>query len=244
MVEKHNQGIKALYRSRSEMIEDKKKKGDIKYNWWTKTKYCKPYTSILFVPPTPHGVLANMMRKREQFLNENSKMHIKIVEKGGIKFKNFIVKADPFQKSKCETKCPFCQAQPQLKVKENSIGLCTTPNVGYRIKCDTCKASYEGETARLAKTRIREHLDDLIKQKPASPLIKHINTHHPEDGGKTQFSVEVTGRFSSALSRQSDEAVRIRNSAKASTKFMNSKHEFNAAPIRRLAVLKSHESTY
>ena len=78
------------------------------------------------------------------------------------------------------------------------------------------------ETARLAKTRIREHLDDLLKQKSGSPLIKHINNHHPLEGGQTQFSVEVTGRFSSALSRQSDEAVRIRNSAKASTNFMNS----------------------
>ena len=117
------------------------------------------------------------------------------------------------------------------------------PNVGYRIKCDTCKARIEGETARLAKTRIREHLDDLLKQKSGSPLIKHINNHHPLEGGQTQFSVEVTGRFSSALSRQSDEAVRIRNSAKASTNFMNSKHEFNAAPIRRLAVLRTHAGT-
>ena len=243
MVENHNQGIKALYRNRSEMIEDKKKKGDVKYNWWSKGKGSKPYTSILFVPPTPHGVLAKEMRKREQSLNQNNNMHIKIVEKGGIKFKNFVVKADPFPKSKCEYKCPFCQPQPQLKVQENSIDLCTTPNVGYRIKCDTCKATYEGETARLAKTRIREHLDDLLKQKSGSPLIKHINNHYPLEGGQTQFSVEVTGRFSSALSRQSDEAVRIRNSAKASTNFMNSKHEFNAAPIRRLAVLRTHAGT-
>ena len=86
-------------------------------------------------------------------------------------------------------------------------------------------------------------MDDLTKQKSGSPLIKHIINHHPQEGGQTQFSVEVTGRFSSALKRQSDEAVRIRNSAKASTNFMNSKHEFNAAPIRRLAVLKTHAST-
>ena len=55
------------------MIEDKKKKGDVKYNWWSKGKGSKPYTSILFVPPTPHGALASMMRKREQSLNESAK---------------------------------------------------------------------------------------------------------------------------------------------------------------------------
>ena len=64
---------------------------------------------------------------------------------------------------------------------------------------------------------VTEHLDDLVKQKSGSPLIKHINQHHPQEGDQTLFSVEVTGRFSSALSRQSDEAVRIRHSAKAST---------------------------
>ena len=82
-----------------------------------------------------------------------------------------------------------------------------------------------------------------MKQKSGSPLIKHINQHHPQEGDQTLFSVEVTERFSSALSRQSDGAVRIRNSAKASTNFMNSKHEFNAAPIRRLAVLRTHAGT-
>ena len=43
-------------------------------------------------------------------LNQNRDMKIKIVESGGTKFKNMIMKRDPFPEKKCENNiCPFCQ---------------------------------------------------------------------------------------------------------------------------------------
>ena len=69
-----------LYRSRSEMIAAKAQKNSLSNNWWQKNSESgKVYTDILFVPPTPNGRLAKMLRKREAELNSKSKMSIKIV---------------------------------------------------------------------------------------------------------------------------------------------------------------------
>ena len=242
LVQKSNLSTQPLFRTRAQMLEDKKFKGKNATNWWKSKPNCKkPFTSILFVPPTPNGELASLMKKRERMLNENSNMNIKIVEKSGVKVKRFLVQADPFLKTNCDSvKCPFCQAQPQLETNRKMKTHCKTPNVGYRIECKSCGATYEGETARLVKSRAIEHVNDLEKKKTSSPLIKHMHTHHPQEGGTTKFELSVTGKFRDALTRQADESVRIRNSAKASEKFMNAKSEFNAAPIRRLALVKTH----
>ena len=243
LVDQDNQGTKPLYRMRSEMLNDKKLKGKNGQNWWSKCKSGKSFTSILFVPPTPNGGLAKLLRIREKSLNENSDMRIKIVEKGGIKIKNLLVKADPFPKAICASeKCPFCQAQPQLSVKTRKNFTCTTPNVGYSIQCLHCNATYEGETARIARSRAQEHLNDLKQEKASSPLVKHLKVHHSQEEPK--FQIKITGKFFDALSRQADEAVRIKSSAKASDNFMNSKSEFNSAPVRRLAVANSHSQIH
>ena len=52
--------------------------------------------------------------------------------------------------------------------------MCTPPNVGSWIRCDTNKASYGGETVKVTKTRIKGQLDNLLKQKLGCTLIKHI----------------------------------------------------------------------
>ena len=58
------------------------------------------------------------------------------------------------------------------------------------------------------------------------------------------FQIKITGKFFDALSRQADEAVRIKSSAKASENSMNSKSEFNSAPVRRLTVANSHSQIH
>ena len=89
-----------LYRNRDEMTKAKKLKNRETNTWWLKPN-CKEsekqYTSVLFVPPTPNGELANLLKKRERELNLNSKMNIRIIEKGGIEMRNLVVNKNPFE---------------------------------------------------------------------------------------------------------------------------------------------------
>ena len=64
--------------------------------------------------------------------------------------------------------------------------------------------------------------------------MKHLRVHHPE--GDAKFKFKTTKKFYDALSRQADEAVRINNANSA--QLINSKSEFNSAPIGRVKLDK------
>ena len=49
-----------------------------------------------------------------------------------------------------------------------------------------------------------------------------------------KFKMEITGLFRDALTRQADEAVRIKNCEKS--ELLNSKSQFNNAPISRIVI--------
>ena len=104
----------------------------------------------------------------------------------------------------------------------------------YRWICTKCKSTYEGESARQNTVRAIEHLKDLQKNRRNSPLMKHLRVHHPE--GAAKFKFKTTKRFYDALSRQADEAVRINDASSAH--LINSKSEFNSAPIGRVKLDK------
>ena len=160
----------------------------------------------------------------------NTNMNIKIVEKGGIKIKNILVKKNPFPAGKCTIlHCPFCNNDKYLKISSENRKHCSSHNVGYTIKCTKCDATYEGETSRKAAVRAIEHSSDLKKFNPESPLVKHLNLH--PDG--TEFEFRIRSQFYDALSRQADESVRIQNAASAC---LNSKSEFNAPKIARITM--------
>ena len=86
---------------------------------------------------------------------------------------------------------------------------CRSHNVGYRISCDSCNMTYEGESHRMISVRASEHVRDLRKGAKNSPLYKqkHKVSQHPNRG--CSFKIEVTGSFLNALSRQADESARI-----------------------------------
>ena len=222
-----------IFRNRKELDERKKLKKNAPQDWWKKQpNSAKSPTAILFVPPTPHGKLAKALRQREAELNSNSKMSIRIIEKGGVKVKSLLTKADPFPNNeKCDVKfCPFCDPFPQLQVDPNQD--CKSHNVGYSISCDSCDMKYEGETHRKIGVRGSEHVKDLKKKSEANPLYKHQTMHHPQ-GGCT-FKLKVTGKFIDALSRQADEGVRIQ---KLADRCMNSKSEFHKPAIKRISII-------
>ena len=88
-------------------------------------------------------------------------------------------------------------------------------------------------TSRKAANRAREHNRDLEKGDQNSPLVKHLLQNHPQGA---EFKFKRNRQFDDALTRQSEESVRIQSSAQAC---MNSKAEFNAPPIPRIIVENS-----
>ena len=243
MLEDDRNGIKPLFGARSwNKNERDEKKRNKRVNWYKNTNEGSiKYKSVLFVPPTPGGILAKEMKKREKELNKNKEERIKIVEKGGIKVENLLMKKDPFTKEKCSEKlCPLCKDES----KKNNI-ICNSNNVGYRWLCCTCQTKnklkvYEGETSRSARLRGIEHVKSYIGKTNDSVLYKHKMLEHEDED--VEFKMEITGVFRDALSRQADESVRIQ--ARSNAELMNSKSEFNHPPIARVVIEKKSKFGY
>ena len=136
---------------------------------------------MLFVVPTPGGVLASELRKREADLNKHSDERIKIVEKGGLKVKDILNSKNSAKKSQCSKEtCPLCKDSTFVRVNPEKHQLpCNTNNIGYRWRCLKCKDNesvkvYEGESGRSARVRGLEHLKDLEKKRQKSVLYKPV----------------------------------------------------------------------
>jgi hypothetical protein len=243
MLEDDKGGVKPMYRSRDWNIDEKNiKKSEKKSNWWNTQKSKIQYKSVLFVTPTPGGVLAKELQKREEELNKNTKERIKIVEKGGLKMKDILAPKNPFKKSNCNKKtCPLCTKSEFVDTHLDEVKIpCSTNNVGYRWLCLTCEERdkvkvYDGETGRSARLRGGEHLRDLEKKREKSVLYKHKMSDHPHENVK--FKMEITKKFKDALTRQANEAVRI--FSRPSHETLNSKSEFNHPPLSRVVVEKT-----
>ena len=238
MLEDDRKNVKPLFRSRDwNKAEREATKRNKKIHWYRNEESKIQYKSILFVPPTPGGVLAKQMKEREEELNKFSDERIKIVEKGGRNIESLLAKKDPFGKENCTEKlCPLCNNSGKNKMDI----ACNTNNVGYRWTCTTCKedkkiAVYEGETSRSARLRGLEHISGKNNKQPDNVLYKHQLKEHKNE--TATFEMEITGTFKDALSRQADEAVRIY--ARQGHELMNSKSEFNHPPVSRIIVEKN-----
>ena len=248
-VENENLGLKPLYRNRSQILIDRAKKKNQKYNWF-KGKGHQNFTSVLFVPPTPGSKLAKMIQEREAELNKNSKGRIKVVEQGGQKLKNILSKKNPFPTLDCVRRfCPFCRDTEYsvAAIKKPMRKSCSTPNVGYEIVCQNCKenglnAVYYGESGRPVVNRAKEHLTDLQTNNKASPLVKHKKLKH-SGGQKVTFEFQIKKKFFDPLTRQCEEGMRI-NKAKniPATIVLNSKSEFNHPPTNRVVIQKRNST--
>ena len=235
--------VKPMYRSRQWNADERNRaKSEKKFNWWNTEKSKIQYKSVLFVTPTPGGVLAKELQKREEELNKHNSERIKIEEKGGLKIKDILgTTKNPFVQSKCIQKtCPLCTKSEFVDITAGETRVpCNTNNVGYRWRCMTCSERntvrvYEGETGRSARIRGSEHLKDLEKNREKSVLFKHKISEHPNEVPK--FKMEITKSFKDALTRQANEAVRI--FGRPGHELLNSKSEFNHPPLGRVVVEK------
>ena len=205
MEEDDRRNIKPMYRSREWQAEERQQSKSRKMaNWWNSEKSKIQYTSVLFVTPTPGGVLVKDLQKREAELNRNSQERILMVEKGGLKIKDVLGSKNPFKKSKCTQKnCPLCSTSESIEINPGEVKIeCNTNNVGYRWVCVTCQERniqkvYEGETGRSARIRGAEHLKELQLKKEKSVLYKHKMSDHKNE--EVKFRMEITKKFKDAL---------------------------------------------
>ena len=244
-------GSRPLFRDRKRIISDKEQKS--KVDWWNKGSLKDPkipkFTSVLFVPPTPGSGLAKAMKKRENDLNLHSGMRIKIVEKGGVKLKNLVVKNNPFKTEECLNKrCPVCKITPVTDPTDKSPFRvsCRTPGVVYEFICQKCLeagkiSKYIGETGRPINARGIEHVRDYIANKPGNPLAKHNLVSHTDDKKKVRFNMKITKVFKDPLTRQANEGVKIFRSANEAS-VLNSKSEFNHPPTNRVTISNRRNS--
>ena len=235
MIKEDRNGIKPLYRDRNWKSEERQAEKQTKKRNWFRNENSM-YKTVLFVPPTPGSQLAKELQKRENELNKYNEERIKIVESGGVKIEELLTKKNPFKKGKCgEIACPLCKNK---SADEKIEILCNTNNIGYRWTCQNCKNDdkkrvYEGESSRSARLRGKEHLQGYKNKNESNMLYKHKILEHTEEEN-IEFKMEITGLFKDALTRQANEAVRIKNCAKS--EILNSKSQFNHPPITRIVV--------
>ena len=82
MLEDNKNNVKPLFRKRSWNKEEREAmKVNKKVNWYKNAAKGITYRSVLFVPPTPGGVLAKELRKREEELNNAMKKELKLLKR-------------------------------------------------------------------------------------------------------------------------------------------------------------------
>ena len=197
------EGITPLNRPREwKRDERRKKKFKKKHNWATKGGFIAP----IFVPPTPNGELAKMLKDIAEKEAE-SEVKFKIVESGGRTIQSIVQKSNPTETAGCEDdKCVGC------KNGRGEGGRCRTSNINYEYECQLCppgeKSKYIGESSRNLFSRGQEHDRNYRTRKNGSFMLKHQMEKH--NGIEGVFTARVTGSDRDCLTRQVREAVRIR----------------------------------
>ena len=126
------------------------------------------HDTVLFVPATPNGELAKIMRSKEQQNSQGRTWKVKVVENAGRMIKSALQKADPTPKTPCGN--PECMGCPN-----GCLGQCSKEGAVYRVHCThpTCGKEgvrYWGESSRTLSLRQEEHQRGLTKEKKESPF--------------------------------------------------------------------------
>ena len=216
MLEVEKTGGRPVNRLKKTNQEERRRQKLQKKDTWYKEG---GFSTVLFVPCTPGGILCKKLKEIETRGREDRQWSVKIIEMGGQTLRSQLSKSNPWQGKCFRETCFPC--------KGDKGGQCQRRNVGYVIECDSCKAEYHGETSRTMYSRGEEHLKSLNRKDQDSVLWEHCLSHH--GGEQVPFTMRATGYYAEPLSRQINEAVRIYHSNKT----MNRKSEWRKAAVPR-----------
>ena len=216
--------------------------------------------AVMFVPYTPNGKLAKLLRENEEKLSELTSTKLKIVERTGTKLQDILTKSNPWQGTDCTRKnCLLCHTKTRTGKLQSQE--CSKRNIVYETTCATCEArarqeieesdlgekekiekiksmklfKYVGESNRSSYERGWEHLNDLATLNPRSHMLKHVLTHHPnEDMFSVELGMSVRKFCKSSFERQILESVTIQHE-RNNHHLMNSKSEYNRCSLPRLS---------
>ena len=190
-------------------------------------------STVLFVPQTPHGELAQRLKLAEKELFKLCGTKVKIVERAGIGLKTVLVNPNPWAKQACgRIKCLPCQ-------EEKNAGTCKKRSITYETRCKSCQAQgkdkiYIGESARSSYERGAEHSNDYLSEVADSHMFNHYIEDHNSEGSRPKFSMKVLKCHKTPLYRQVHEAILI---AKNEPITLNTKNEYNRCLLPRLSVM-------
>ena len=124
---------------------------------------------VLFVPCTPAGELAKVLREEEGVLMRITDYTIKVVEKSVSSLKSLLQQTDPWKDLPCpRSSCMVCK-RPQ-----GATGTCRAGGVVYSIFCHKCELNgslYVAETSRVIFERSEEHKRDVFQKEPRATYI-------------------------------------------------------------------------
>ena len=227
-LERMANGEREFYRNRKERNSEKEaNKYKDKAGWFDKTQNI----ACLFVPPTPEGQQAKLLRKTLNSCRTPDGRLIKVIEEGGVSLKQLLQKSDHNPRKSCVyDDCPICTNTANNT--NNSLSRCQVHSVGYEIRCLECqdeglKAIYYGETSKNGYIRGKQHLSDQLKDKECSVMSRHSKEFH--NNKLIGWTMNIVNTFKSAMDRQIDEAVRINSNSSKADIVINNKAEWNAA---------------
>ena len=206
-----------------------------------RVSWYRPADTVLFLPATPNGELAEMARKVVEEESPRLGLSIRVIEKGGVSLKRTLVRTDLAAGDPCkQADCQACLSNPG----EGGGLLHQRSGALYRGTCSLCAALgrstvYHGESGYNGYTRIGDHGGDIRTGDLSNAFAKHLLEDHPEataEEARGAIKFEVLRTFEKPLERQVAEAVAIQN-CKADL-VLNSKAEWEQPAVERLIVTR------
>ena len=192
----------------------------------------KEITTAIFIPASRGSQLFNLIQQKEDMLVGQLSWGVKVLKMLGTPIASMLMKKFPL-----EGGCPLgenCKACKGDGIK------CSAKGVVYQATCLDCSPEnedegrgvvhkYIGETSRLMRTRMFEHMSALGRLNKKSFQVQHWMESHSLSSYPADFKFEIIQSFKDPLSRQLCEALEIVNSGN-----LNQKTEFKLNDLCRL----------
>ena len=223
-------GTCPLYRPKGYEKEERRKKNLIKKRSWY-----KPFSTVLFCPPSPGSILAKELRKVAEEETRGKGWTVKVVERAGVKLAHQVPglkepagcsKEDCFihisgGKGDCRKEgvvykgsCLTCiEKGPSSEVNREGevVMLAAPPLAPPPLGTAHTKSKYFGESHFGGYTRGQQHLAALQKPKKhqENAFVRHREDFHQGEEEAVRFRMDVVKSFNRPMDRQISEGCHI-----------------------------------